>query len=141
MMSMASWSDRDFKTPCRNDAAVYRCCEDASGGERPAAKGDCDPGAGGEQERGEDAAPQGQQENGRRREDCQLPRLVERARERYRRADDRADRRRPGAVEERPCAPVAAQPVEVFAAEQDERERGENATAAASRPPPMPAAP
>ena len=34
MMSMASWSDRDFKTPWRNGAAVYRCCE----GRRYAAK-------------------------------------------------------------------------------------------------------
>jgi hypothetical protein len=29
MMSMASWSEADLKTPCRKAGAVYRCCEGA----------------------------------------------------------------------------------------------------------------
>src|SRR5581483_12360319 len=50
--------------------------------------------------------------------------LAEGARERDRRAEDGADGGRPRAVEERPCALVAAQAVEAGGTEEDERERG-----------------
>ena len=49
---------------------------------------------------------------------------LERAGEEDRSAEDRADRRRPGAVKERPRALVVPQLLEATPAEEDERERG-----------------
>ena len=54
----------------------------------------------------DDAAARDEQRDRGGGEQAELPALAERARERERRAGDRADRRRPGAVEERACRPA-----------------------------------
>ena len=76
-----------------------------------------------QQQRRHGPSPQDQEGDRCGGEDRVLPRLGEGSRERDGRAEDRPDRGRTCAVEERPHAAVAAQPVEAVSAEQDERER------------------
>jgi hypothetical protein len=70
----------------------------------------------------------------------QLPPLPQRAGERDRRAEDRADGRGPGAVEERARAAVVAQAAEALPPSAIARNEGANAIPAASSAPPSPAA-
>src|SRR6266704_5737422 len=76
-------------------------------------------------EQGRDhAATEREQKDGGAGEDGVLPPLLEPAGERERGAEDRADCRRAGAVEEGACPFVGAEPVELGSAEEHERERG-----------------
>src|SRR6185437_3982875 len=74
---------------------------------------DDDPREAREQQRRDDAATQREQQHRRAREHAPLPVLGDRARERDRRPEDRADRRRARAVEEAARGAAAPQRVEV----------------------------
>src|SRR5689334_1736201 len=75
------------------------------------------------EQRDDDAAPEDEERERRDAEEHDLPPLAQRERERHRRAEDRADRGRAGAVEERARGGVRPQRAEAAVADEHERER------------------